>query len=173
VPGAPVTEQDKRRVRELHARNLSRNAIAREMGRSGRTVSRIADELGLSFDRAPTVTATEARKADAKALRAALTLDYLRDAQRLRQQLWEPHIAYNFGGRDNTYEQHRFPEPPTDAKLKLVQASTLASDRSMKLELHDADHGAEGARSMLGALAAGLQVAYEQMQPDDAGQAEP
>jgi hypothetical protein len=113
--------------------------------------------------------ATEARKADAKARRAALMLDYLDDAQRLRRQLWEPHIAYNFGGRDNTYEQHRFPEPPTDAKLKLVQASTLAADRSMRLDLHDADQGAEGARSMLGALAAGLQVAYEHMTPEGSG----
>jgi hypothetical protein len=166
VPGAPVTEHDRAEVRRLHAQKLSRNQIARELGRSGRTISKIAEALGLSFDRAATVAATGAKKADAKALRAALTLDYLKDAQRLRQQLWEPHLAFNFGGRDNTYEQHRFPEPPTDAKLKLVQASTLAADRSMKLDLHDADQGAEGARSMLGALAAGLQVAYEQMTPE-------
>lgn len=42
----PVTDEDRRRVRELHAEGLSRNAIGKEIGRSGRTVSRIADAEG-------------------------------------------------------------------------------------------------------------------------------
>jgi hypothetical protein len=151
----PVTDQDRQRIRQLHAEGLGRNDIARELGRSGQTISKIADELGLRFDRAATLAATRARKADAAALRATLTLDYLRDAQRLRHQLWEPHKAYNFGGKDNTYNEQQFDEPPVDAKLKLMQASTMAADRSVRLEQHDAGDGGL-AGGLVADLVAGL-----------------
>src|SRR5687767_5032223 len=99
----PVTDVDRQRIAELHARGMTRNEIARELGRSGKTVSKLAVELGLTFDRAATAIATQAKHLDARARRAGLALALLADAERLRAQLWAEIKIYNFGGRDNTY----------------------------------------------------------------------
>jgi ParB-like chromosome segregation protein Spo0J len=165
----PITDEDRRRVRDLHAAGESRNAIAEAIGRSGATVSKIADELGLSFDRSAVKAATEAKVADARARRAALMLDLLDDAARLRKQLWVETTYIDHGGK-------RLLPARVDAagalgrdKLKLMQATATAANTSMKLEEHDTGSGGvDGAKSMLGALAAGLQAAYEQL-PDDDG----
>ncbi|MEV4053020.1 helix-turn-helix domain-containing protein [Amycolatopsis sp. NPDC049688] len=166
----PITDEDKRRVRDLHAAGESRNAIAEAIGRSGATVSKIAAELGLSFDREAVKAATEAKVADARARRAALMLDLLDDAARLRAQLWTPHTYVDHGGKDFVREVWTQPEPTAQDKLKLMQATATAANTSMKLEEHDTGSGGvDGAKSMLGALAAGLQAAYDQLPPDDAG----
>ena len=159
----PITDEDRRRVRELHAAGKGRNAIARALGRSGQTISKLADELGLSFDRSAVVRATEAAKADAAAKRAALMHHYLDDAAKLRQRIWEARVYWDWGGKDHAYDEKHVDEPIPADQLKLMQASAMAADRSMKLELHDADKGAEDGKSMLGSLAAGLQAAYDQL----------
>lgn len=159
----PVTDEDRRRVAELHSLGHSRNEIARRMGRSGRTVSRLADDLGLDFERGErTRAATEAKKVDAAARRAQLALDLLSDAARLRQQLWQPTIVYSFGGRDNTYEEHTLPEPPHADKLRLVQAVSIAADRSLKLDEYDRSRGADDDKSMLLDLRDALRAARDQ-----------
>lgn len=137
MPGAPVTEHDRAEVRRLHAEGCARNEIARRIGRSGRTVSRIAAELGLSFDRALTVAATEAKKADAKALRAEEMMAALRDARRVREQLFAPAKIMNFGGRDNTYNERDIPEPTFEQKRSIAQTWGLLIERSIRLDQHD------------------------------------
>lgn len=165
----PITEEDRRKVRDLHAAGESRNHIAEAIGRSGATVSKIADELGLSFDRSAVKAATEAKVADARARRAALMLDLLDDAARLRRQLWVETTYIDHGGKEFYEARWTQPEPSAADKLKLMQATATAANASMKLEEHDTGSGGvEGAKSMLGALAAGLQAAYEQL-PDDDG----
>ena len=79
LQGAPVErvhvengrgERESFRVAELHAQGLSRNGIALELGRSGRTISRIAAEHvpPLTFERTRTAAATAAsRVSDASA----------------------------------------------------------------------------------------------------------
>lgn len=66
-------------------------------------VSKIAKELGLSFNREATAAATEAKVIDAKARRAQLMHDLLDDAERLRQQLFALATLHSFGGKDHTY----------------------------------------------------------------------
>ncbi|MBI0374740.1 helix-turn-helix domain-containing protein [Streptomyces albiflaviniger] len=69
----PITERDREQVRRLHAEGKSRNAIARVIGRSAATVSKIAREEGLTFaGGARVAAATEARRADAAARRELL-----------------------------------------------------------------------------------------------------
>jgi len=101
---APVTDEDRRRVAELHAQGLSRNAIATQLGRSGRTISRICAEHQppLTFERTRTAAATAAKKADGAARRAALQLDALENAGRLMGQMFSPTVVYNFGGKETT-----------------------------------------------------------------------
>lgn len=69
----PITDADREQVRRLHAEGESRNAIARAIGRSAASVSKIARELGLTFSGGARVAAaTEARRADAAARRELL-----------------------------------------------------------------------------------------------------
>ncbi|GGY28050.1 helix-turn-helix domain-containing protein [Streptomyces xanthochromogenes] len=74
----PITDADREAVRRLHAEGKSRNAIARETGRSAATVSKIAAEQGLAFSGGARVAAaTQARTADATARRERLADDAL------------------------------------------------------------------------------------------------
>ncbi|GFH36621.1 helix-turn-helix domain-containing protein [Streptomyces pacificus] len=132
--GRPVTDEDYEAVRRMHAEGQGRNAIARALKRSGRTISKIADELDLTFDRADEVrAATEVRQADLAALRAKLALDLTYDAMKVREQMWSETVVYNFGGKDNTYSQHRFDEAPADVKRSLSTTLGVLVEKSLKL----------------------------------------
>jgi len=156
--GRPVTQEDHDRVRELHAQGLSRNAIAEAMGRSGRTISRIADKLGLTFDRERTRAATEAKKADARARRAALALALLDDVDQLRARLHTQYVVYQFD-REGDLVTGVLAQPPARDQRDLMMAIGAAIDRSLRLDEYDASHGAAGARSMLGELGRALGAA--------------
>ncbi|MFF5972228.1 helix-turn-helix domain-containing protein [Streptomyces sp. NPDC012769] len=129
----PVTDEERTRIRELHAQGLGRNAIARELGRGTRTISVEAAAMNLVFDRAATEAATAARKADLAEKRAILADALADDALRLTEQLWQPTFVYSFGGKDNVYEEHRVPEPPPADKRALMAAATAAAAQSLRL----------------------------------------
>lgn len=160
-----VTSADRGAVRRLHAAGKGRNEIAREIGRSVATVTKLATELGLTFDRAATADATAARQADARARRTALALALLDDAEQLRAQLFAPCTVHAFGGRDNTYNEAHLDRPPHRDQRDIVHAVHTAVAASLRLDERDADAGAEGARSMLGDLAAKLGAAWRGEQP--------
>ena len=162
--GPPITDEDRRRVAELHAAGLSRNAISREISRSMATVTKIAQELGLSFDRARTAEATRVKQIDAKARRAELAALLLEDAHRLRAQLWEPCTVYNFGGKDNTFAAAQAPEPSPRDKREIMAAVGLASERHERLVTMDADHGVQDGRDMLTGIAEALGQAWRREQ---------
>lgn len=171
---ARVTEADEEKVRELHAQGLGRNEIARQIGRGQRTVSVIAARLNLSFDRTATEEATRARMADLAEKRAILADALTDDALRLSSQVWEPSVVYNFGGKDNTYEEHLVDEPPAADKRALMAAATAAAAQSVRLVPPAADAGAQEARSMVGKLFEGLAEVARQIEAEDAagGEAE-
>jgi hypothetical protein len=56
----PVSEEEKMAIIEAIKEGKTRNSIAKEFKRSGSTISEIAKENNLSFDRSPTKKATEA-----------------------------------------------------------------------------------------------------------------
>ncbi|WP_370420359.1 helix-turn-helix domain-containing protein [Streptomyces sp. QH1-20] len=79
----PIREGDREQVRRLHAGGKSRNAIARTIGRSASTVSKIAAQEGLAFSGGARVAAaTESRRADAAARRVLLADESLDGALR-------------------------------------------------------------------------------------------
>ncbi len=171
--GRPVTEDDYERVRQLHALGMGRNAIAREIDRAQRTVSVIAAELGLVFDVSMTEDATRARVAQLAALRADTAIDLHLDALKLTQQMWEPAVVFNFGGKENTYNEREVDEPPTADKKNLMAAAGIALEKSLKLVPPADDAGADDARSMLGQLMRGLKAAYDEAaseEPEGAGE---
>lgn len=165
--GPPITDHDRQRVRALHAAGWTRNDIAKELGRSGSTISKIAAELGLGFDRKSVAAATEARRVDAKARRVALMHDLLDDANRLRKQMWTPCTIHAFGGRDNVYNSKKVDQPPFREQRDIMYAAGIAIEKSLRLDDHDGDAGADDAKSMIGALAAGLTEAYKAINEDE------
>ncbi|WP_242908690.1 hypothetical protein [Actinomadura terrae] len=162
----PITTRDRRSVAELHARGLNRNAIAREIGRAQSTVSKIARELGLTFDRRRTAEATRAKVIDAKARRAELAALLLEDAHRLRVQLWEPCDLVKIGGKDNVATREPLERPLFDDQLRIVQAAGLAAERHARLVELDADNGVNDGRAMLTNLAEALGQAWRDGQDD-------
>lgn len=156
----PITDGERDRIRHLHAAGTTRNDIARDLGRSPATVSKVCVELGLTFDRTAVAAATEARKADAASRRASLELDLLDDAARLRKQLWKPARYIDHGGKDFDRVEWTQDEPTAVDKLKLMQAVGVAIDRSLKLAEHDSDQGVDQAKSMLGDLMTQLGTAW-------------
>jgi ParB-like chromosome segregation protein Spo0J len=133
----PINDDDREQVRRLHAEGLGRNDIARAIGRSPSTVSKIAAALGLTFDRTATAVATEARKADARAMRAEIAIGLLEDVVRLRAQLFKSCTVFNFGGKENTFEQALIDEPTFADKRNILTAIGTAVDRAMKLDAYD------------------------------------
>ncbi|MCD9592443.1 hypothetical protein [Streptomyces sp. 8ZJF_21] len=71
--------------------------------------------------------------ADLAERRAILAEALQDDAERLTEQMWEPAKIYNFGGKDNEYNERDVPEPPADAKRALMSTAAQAIDRSLKL----------------------------------------
>jgi Helix-turn-helix domain len=143
----PVTEGDRRRVAELHSQGLSRNAIAHELGRSGRTISRICAEHDppLTFERTRTAAATAAKKADGAARRAQLQLEALEAAGKLMGQMFAPTVVYNFGGKENDYNERPVDEPPFRDKRDIANAIQALANTALKLAEHDRATDAGGA----------------------------
>lgn len=158
---APITDETRNLITTLHAQGLSRNAIAKQAGVSGATVTKVCHQAGLTFDRTATRAAVAAAVVDAKARRAELTQLLLEDAHRLRQQLWEPTTLLNFGGKDNTLNSTTLPEPLFVDKKNIMSAVGTAVDRIVKLETLDNDNGVSDAESMLNKLIEGIGIPDE------------
>lgn len=156
MPQRPVTDDDRDAIRRLHAQGLGRNEIARQIQRSSRTVSVLADEMGLTFDRTRTAVATEARKADAAARRAAI-IEGLYDVAEdelayLRQTAPYPLVEVSMGAPVH-YNVDRLPAQDRKALVQSIGSAMTAAGR---LEALDGDPGADAARSMLTTLADGI-----------------
>jgi hypothetical protein len=163
VAAKPVTARERKRVRELHAQGMSRNQIAKEIGRSWSVVTRIAQSLGLTFDRAAPKAAIEAKMVDAKLRRRGIIERLYGVAEtNLARLERERHDMAEVSMGDVV--RYVVTELPGADVHRLVGAIGSATTSAVKLEQVDADNGNTGATSMLGALAAGLQVAYDRMQ---------
>jgi hypothetical protein len=155
----PINDTERDQVRQLHAEGLTRNKIAGRIGRSTWTVTKIARQLGLSFDRANDpglVRAQQARVADARARRATLQLTALGNAQQLAEAMFSPVVAYNFGGKDNTFNSHEMDEPSHRDKRDLAVAIQALTNSAIRLAEHDSGADLGGVVSLLDQLGRSL-----------------
>lgn len=155
-----LTDHELAQLRALHAQGMTRNDIARQLGRAPATISTYAAAQGLSFDRSRIEAATEARKADFRARRAELSDQLLTRAAEFLRQMDEPHLTFKIGGRDNVYTEHILDRPPVEALRNLVLSAAIAIDKHAVLEKIDSDTGSDAAGSLLGALFAQLQARH-------------
>ena len=126
-------------IDDIRAGEKSRNQIARDHDVSVGTVTNIARRAGLTaaFDRSATKNATEAAKADNAALRASTSRRLLIKANELLDQMDQPHTAFNFGGKDNTYNEKQLSRPPVSDLRNLMTAAAVAVDKHLVIEKHD------------------------------------
>lgn len=149
-------------MRKLHAQGMTRNDIARDIGRSPSTVSKIARGLGLSFDRSATAAATAAKQRDNKARRADIVARLYVRVERILDRLEAP--EYRFTATSvNGIETRTLDHVPGQEEKALSGAISGNLGAAARLEQIDAHKGADDAHSMLGQLAAGLQAAYDQL----------
>lgn len=111
-----ISDKERQRIIDLLPTGKSCREIAREVGRSKDTVSRIAREVGHEFGRINAERAREAMKAYGKENRASLINQLHEKAVGMLKHFEGPHLVYSFGGRDNTYSQHVLAEPPVEVK---------------------------------------------------------
>ncbi|MBP5883164.1 helix-turn-helix domain-containing protein [Streptomyces scabiei] len=159
----PVTDEEHAEIRRLHAQGVGRNEIARRIGRGPRTVSEYCKREGLSFDRTATAAATEAKKIDAKARRAALIDRAYTRAERIFDRLEADVVdGYKFTSTTvNGIETERLDHVPAPEERSLATAVGQYLTQAAKLEALDSDGGVEDAESMLGKLMVGLKAAYD------------
>lgn len=166
----PITDKDRTAVRRLHGQGMSRNDIARKISRSPSTVSKIAANLDppLTFDRAAEVeTATRVRRADLAARRAELAITLQDVAEREVGRMTQPHLYFEWGGKDHTYAEKWQDEPtPADRRTMMATAGS-ALDRSLKLA-PPRDEAGEQSRSVIGRLMDGLARNYAERHTSEA-----
>lgn len=146
---------------------LSTRRIAARHGVSDRFVRTVAEENGITdaWSREHTESATRARLADLKERRALLAEGLLDDAEALRERAWNEYkhtMATSEGLRSVTLDL-----PPLAEVRNAYAAIGIATDKHLALIKHDGGIGLDEAKSMLGAVAEGLQAAYEQLKADD------
>lgn len=171
--GVPVQPKTRAKIVDLIQQEVPRNQIARDCGVSTATVSRIAKAAGLEFDRSQTRAATSAREVDLAALRTRLAEKMADRSERMLDRLDSPYLVYNFGGKDNTYEEHTLDSPPVEVERNAVATAGIAFDKLTRIVERDSS-GTDDAVGMLGALADGLRTVADQYRaeetvPDEAG----
>lgn len=156
----PRIPDDKRAaiITDIRAGHLGARKIAAKHGVAPSTVTKLAGEAGIddAFERSQTKNATAAAVVDNKALRILAAQRLIRKAHDLIDQMDQPHIVFNIGGKDNTYEEHLMAKPPTADLRNLMVTAATAIDKHLVLERHDAN-GPDAAGSLLGALLDGMQ----------------
>lgn len=134
---APVGDSERERIRALHARGMTCGQIAAELGRNKSTITRQCRALGLSFDRAATKQATEAKVADAKARRAEAVRLLMDDWHRIRERAWSEYTLTI--GTGMGLEQVTLKLPPAQELRAFTASMSAAIKDQIAIEKHDAD----------------------------------
>lgn len=164
----PRTFDDEMRAsaRELHSQGVGCNAIAKQLGFAASTISAWAKSEGLTFERAQTELAVRARSVDLADARTQLAQKMAVAASDLLDQLDGPYLVYNFGGKDDTYEEHLLDAAPVDVVRSAVTTAGIAFDKLTRIVERDAG-GADAAIGVLGQFAGALTAAAEILRNED------
>ena len=150
----------------LHAAGLSCRGIADALGFAASTVSKWAKREGLSFDRSKTDLATRAHTIDLAESRMLLTQKLMVVAHAEVDSLTHPYLVFNFGGKDNTYEEHTLAVPPVEVKRSVFMMAGVAFDKSTRI-LEKDNGGLDEAVGTLDTLAAGFAAAADALRAQD------
>lgn len=154
----PVTPEEHAEIRRLHAAGIGRNEIARRIGRGPRTVSEFCEREGLTFDRTMTAVATEAKKIDARARRAALIERAYARAEKVFDRLEADDTdGYKYTATTvNGIETKTLDHVPGPEERSLATAAGQYLTQAAKLEALDAGTGHDEDRGILTGIAQAL-----------------
>lgn len=133
----PLTDDERARIVDLLNEGHSANDIAKRTHRSVNTVSRIAKSIGHQFAQTNLARAHEARSAYSAERRATIAARLTVEAELLLDELHGEYLVHNFGGKDNTYAEHKLEQPPTEAKHTIVRAVGQAMKTVLDIDKHD------------------------------------
>jgi hypothetical protein len=154
----------RRHVIELNREGLSAGVVARYTGLPVFTVRRIVRQAGLDWDVAEQMTASQIeRLANLRRMRALTAERLLVRANQFLDMMDQPYLVYSFGGKDNVFNSTTLERPPTGALRDLMVSAALAIKSSSDLVRFDADAGLETSRTLLDAIAAGIEEAATQL----------
>ncbi|HWU31048.1 MAG TPA: hypothetical protein VN041_18350 [Microbacterium sp.] len=166
-----ITDAQRAEVLRLHTAGKSRNDIARSVGISAGSVTNICKTAGVGFDRSATKHATEARQVDLAAARIRLAEKMLHRSERMLDDLDGSYLVYNFGGKDNTYEEHRLERPPVEVQRNAVVTAGITFDKLTRIVERESG-GTESALGLLDHAAAAFSAAADALRDEgstDAG----
>ncbi len=169
--GRPVDDETRADVRARIAAGQPRNKIAREVGIGAATVSKIADDAGLTFDRSRIESATKARQVDLAAGRTRLAEKMLAASESMLDKIDEPYLVYNFGGKDNEYNFRTLDSAPVEVRRSVIVTAGITFDKLTRIVERD-NGGLEQAQGVLDQLAAGFAAAAEQYRSETPDAAE-
>lgn len=116
--------------------------IAARNNVSDSTVRKVRDEAGLEapeITRVHTKSATEQTRANNAQLRAQIAKRLLAVANEALDDMNAEATIYNFGGKDNTYNEKKVGRPPTGDRRNLATIAAIALDKHKMLDAYDAD----------------------------------
>lgn len=163
---APVTEDERQRMRDMHAAGQSLTAISKALGRSKATVGKHCAAMGLQFDTSRTAPATEVKVASNRERRAR-SISRLYDRvdkimDRLEADQFKA-VGFSREGYAVVTPIDADAIPATDERALLGMAVN-ALNGAARLEAVDVSHNDRSeAKGMLGALMAGFQQSYAQL----------
>lgn len=136
----PLAEATRERIRELARGGMSRNAVARDVGVSARTVSRICAESvpPITFDRAQTAAATQARVIDLRAERARIAERALSKANDLLNLTEAPHELTHWD-KDGVLHRATIEQPTAADVQRYLIGFGVVLDKHLLLVRHDSD----------------------------------
>lgn len=156
----PLTDDERAEIIELIQSGKPCREIAKQAGRSADTVSRIAQSIGWTFGHPNLARAREAQSAYSAERRALLAARATERAEEMLASMDGRYLVFNFGGKNNTYEEHELDEPPIEAKRAMAQTFRDLMRTVLDIDRHDnrAEEGLAAVdqwlRDMLGEAAA-------------------
>lgn len=166
--GQPVDPTARARVIELARAGKGRNEIAREVGINVSTVTKIAKENGLAFDRAATAVAVAVRSTDLKARRQTIVSRLYGLAERDLDRLEAPTFTATARAANGTTVTTVLNVVPSDEARALSAAIGQNLNSAAKTAAIDADQGDLLVKGLLGAALDGIREKYG-VDPSEAG----
>lgn len=160
-----ISEDQKTQVLALHAQGLARNEIARRVGISAGSVTNICRDAGLTFDRSETKQATEARQVDLAAGRIRLAEKMLAASEDMLDRIDDEYVVYNFGGKDNTFEQRTLDSAPVEVRRNVITTAGITFDKLTRI-VERSDTGLDQAVGVIDTLAAGFTAVAERLRAE-------
>ena len=162
--GQKQSAENDAKLRKLHAAAVSQRKIAAELGISMATVGTWSKRLGLSYDKTSTVAMNKAAGIDIAAGRLRLAEKMLVAAEAMLDKIDDPYIVYNFGGKDNTYEEHELKSAPVEVRRNILTSAAISFDKITRIVEADPDIGT--AEASIRAVMRGLSAAADQLKLD-------